>query len=373
METVQLLQPDQWAEQTFGQVQLRDRRRTRRAVKAASGMARDPAASLPKQQQSWKAVKALYLLLDEADVTFEALMDPHWQQTRVRMQAEALVLLVQDTTTLELSDHALMTGLGPIDNTSGQGLLLQTVLAVVPETLAVLGCLVQQPFVRIPAPPKEQRYQRRHREQRETDIWMRLVEQVGQPSGSGLLVHVGDRTADMLPFIRRCLSTQTHFVVRAAQNRRVPTEENAVGHLLDQVRAWPSQDQHRFEVPASHGRHARQTTLQISFGPATLLPPWNDPRGSTEPLPVWMVRVWETEPPPGEAALEWILVTSLETQTCAQAWLQAEWYRCRWAVEEDHQCLKTGCRVEERYVHTAERLIRLLGLLSPVAVRRLAT
>src|SRR5262249_5442616 len=34
-------------------------------------------------------------------------------------------------------------------------------------------------------------------------------------------------------------------------------------------------------------------------------------------------------------------------------------------------CLKTGCRIEARLMHTADRLIRLVGLLSPVAVRLL--
>jgi hypothetical protein len=84
-----------------------------------------------------------------------------------------------------------------------------------------------------------------------------------------------------------------------------------------------------------------------------------------------MVRVWEVDPPAGNAALEWIVVTSLETQTCEQAWQRIEWYRCRWIVEEYHQCLKTGCRIEERQVHTADRFMRLLGLLSPLAVRLL--
>jgi hypothetical protein len=40
-------------------------------------------------------------------------------------------------------------------------------------------------------------------------------------------------------------------------------------------------------------------------------------------------------------------------------------------VEEYRQCLKTGCRLEERQRRTAERLIRLLGLRSPIAVRLL--
>lgn len=130
-----------------------------------------------------------------------------------------------------------MAGLGPIGNGKGRGFLLQTVLAVVPETHTVLGCLAQQPFLRVRAPAHEQRYERRHREQRETDVWMRMVERIGTLVGTGLWVHVGDRGADMLPFLRCCRATQTHFVVRAAQNRRIQAEEQVVGLLLDQVRA----------------------------------------------------------------------------------------------------------------------------------------
>jgi hypothetical protein len=371
MDTETMLTPDRWAEETFGQAQLQDLRRTRRAVKAASLMAHDASASLPKQQQNWKKVKALYRLLDEPDVTFERLMQPHYQQTREQINQEPVVLLVQDTTEIDLTHRAKMSGIGQIGNARGRGFLLQTVLAVVPETQAVLGCLAQKPFVRIPAPPKEQRYQRRFREQRETDIWMEMVERVGPPASPGMLVHVGDRGADLFPFFRACLATQTHFVVRAAQNRRVQQGEEEIGHLLDLVRGWPRQDQQPFEVPASHGKPARQTTLQISFGPLTLLPPWNDPRGNKEPLPLWGVRVWEEEAGEGEEALEWILLTSVETRTPEGAWERVRWYRCRWIAEEYHQCLKTGCRIEHRQVQTADRLMRLLGLLSPLAVRLL--
>jgi hypothetical protein len=40
-------------------------------------------------------------------------------------------------------------------------------------------------------------------------------------------------------------------------------------------------------------------------------------------------------------------------------------------VEDYHHCLKTGCRLEERQVQSADRLIRLLGLLSKLPVRLL--
>lgn len=40
-------------------------------------------------------------------------------------------------------------------------------------------------------------------------------------------------------------------------------------------------------------------------------------------------------------------------------------------VEDYHQGLKTGCRIEARHLHPAERLTRLLGLPAPIAVRLL--
>lgn len=41
-------------------------------------------------------------------------------------------------------------------------------------------------------------------------------------------------------------------------------------------------------------------------------------------------------------------MTSVPTLTVTAAWERVAWYRCRWVVEDDHQCLKTGCRLEQR-------------------------
>lgn len=321
--------------------------------------------------QNWKDVNALYRLLDDVDVTFEGLIQPHFQQTHREVETETVVLLVQDTREIDLTHRGNMAGMGQIGNANGRGMLLQTVLAVVPQTRAILGCLTQKPFVRGRAPQKEQRSQRRHREQRETEVWMQMGEQIGSFPSTSMIVPVGDRGADRFPFFRACLLTHPHFVVRAAQNRSIEHEEQAIDHLLDQVRAWTSQGEHSFLVPASQGRTGRQTQLSISFGPVSILPPCNDPRGSKAPLPLWVVRVWEREGPEGEDPLEWILLTSLPSTHHEQAWQGVDWSRCRWIVEDSHQCLKTGCRMEERPVQSSDRLKRVLGLLSPVAVRLL--
>jgi Transposase DNA-binding/Transposase DDE domain len=371
MNTQDILDPERWAKKTFGSSQLNDIRRTGRAVKAAKRMAENPSANLPAQMQTWKETMALYRLLKEDDVTFEALMQPHWQQTREQALSSPVVLMVQDTTDIDLSHRRKISGVGQIGNERGRGFFVQTVLAVRPQTREVLGCLAQEPFVRIPAPEGEQRYQRRKRDERETDVWMRQVQAIGTPESASMWVHVGDRGADMFPFFQACRSTQTHFLVRAAQNRRVQESEAEISYSLTQARSWPSQASRPFEVPARHGHQARSTQLQLACGQLTLLPPRHEPRAGKDPLTVWVIRVWEEQAPEGEEPLEWILVTSVPTTTLVQAWERVEWYRHRWLVEDYHQCLKSGCRIEERQLQSVDGLIRLLGLLSPLAVRLL--
>ena len=116
MNTQDILDAERWAQKTFGSSQLNDIRRTARTVKAATRMAENPSATLPAQMQTWKETMALYRLLDEEDVTFEGLMQPHWHQTREQMETRPLVLLVQDTSEVDLSHHPKTKGLGQVGN-----------------------------------------------------------------------------------------------------------------------------------------------------------------------------------------------------------------------------------------------------------------
>ena len=150
--------------------------------------------------------------------------------------------------------------------------------------------------------------------------------------------------------------------MRAFENRRIESEEEPQRYLLDEVRTWPAQASRPLQVPASHGRTARSTVVQLACGRVTVLPPRLEKRFSTEPLAVWAMRVWEEQTPAEEEPLEWILVTSVPTTTLEHAWERVGWYEHRWVVEDDHPCLTTGCRLEGRQVQSADRLIRRLGL-----------
>jgi hypothetical protein len=80
-----------------------------------------------------------------------------------------------------------------------------------------------------------------------------------------------------------CRATQTHFLVRAFEHRRIEPEEQPQKYLLDEVRAWPAQASRPLQVPASHGRTARSTVVQLAFGTQTILPPRGENRTSAPP------------------------------------------------------------------------------------------
>jgi hypothetical protein len=69
--------------------------------------------------------------------------------------------------------------------------------------------------------------------------------------------------------------------------------------------------------------------------------------------------------------VEWILLTSEPVRDLTDALRIAGYYGLRWLVEEYHNCLKSGCRVEARQLETAARLQPLIAMLCAVAVRLL--
>ena len=68
------LDVSQWAEQQFGTCELGDKRRTKRLVKLANQVAMKPDAATPKQTENWADCKAAYRLVNQEEVTFDAVI-----------------------------------------------------------------------------------------------------------------------------------------------------------------------------------------------------------------------------------------------------------------------------------------------------------
>jgi hypothetical protein len=371
-----LLDPAAWAAASFRRAALGDARRARRLVATATALAAAPAASLPAALGDPAALKATYRLLHAEAVTIEALTAPVRAQTLAAARTAPVVLLVQDTTELDYTHHPATTDLGPIGDGRGRGYLLQSVLAVAPASgptpRRLLGLAHLEPFLRVPAPRRGERCSERRARPRESDVWARAAAAIGAPTPGTIWVHVGDRGADVFAFLTACRAARADFLVRAVQDRRALADDGTATRVLTAARALPAAPERRsLALPARPGQPARTAEVAVASAPLTIQPP-ADVRDA-QPIPGWVVRVWEPAPPAEIGTpVEWVLLTSVPVPDAAAAWDRVAWYRDRWLVEEYHACLKTGCRLEASQLRDKDALWRLLGLRAPLAVRLLA-
>jgi hypothetical protein len=366
------LDVNRWAEEQFGTCELGDKRRTRRAVRTAAQFASDPSGSTTRQTESWADCKAVYRLMDEEDVTFFALAEPHWQRTRA--QAQGHVLLLGDTTTLDFGIHRNVEGVMPVGNGGGRGFLLHSSLMVAPDTEEIFGLAGQTIYYRRPRPENETFRQRLNRE-RESKIWGEVIELVGPAPPAASFTHVFDRGADNFEVYCRLVLNQVGWVVRAAQLKRklrTPTGERRLDHYLDSL---PVAGTYALSVQANHKQPARTAEVEVRFAPVLVPAPRDCGKFVREcgivAIAMWVVEVREIDPPPGVQRLRWVLFTSHCVESFEDAWRVIGYYEKRPLIEEFHKALKTGARLESRLYRNSRRLEALTGMLSVLAVRLL--
>lgn len=375
-----VLSASEWAARQFAQVDLGDQRLNRRALEMGAKMAAHPEASLPNQMESRSALLGAYRVLNSEKVAMEALLAPHRRQTLETAGRYPVVLMVEDTTELDYTAHASKKGLGPIGDGKGKGLLLHSTLAVVPQDRQVLGLAHAQVVRREPTPKKAPHWKR----SAEAQLWEVSARSVGSPPEGVIWVHVSDRGSDVFEYMAACVDQGKQYLVRAFHNRLLGWDEDApqaeteeARALLDYARSLPAvadpRASYTIHVDATKKQPAREARVVMAWAEVTIPPPSQAPPeiGQHAPIQAWVLRVWEPDPPAGAKRVEWILVSSLPITTVEEALRTVDWYTCRWLAEDYHQCLKTGCRVEETQLDEADDVCRLLGFLIPIAVRLL--
>jgi hypothetical protein len=377
----------------FGGIDLGDKRRNARGVRMAAAMAAQPGASIPKQMGDAHQAKAAYRLLDTPDlVTFHSMAGFHWEKTRREVRALEQVLLLGDTSEIDYTGHPGVTGLELIGNGRGRGMNLHTVLAVDPAKGGQLqGVAWQQVFYRQAADRGKEKQDKP--EDRASRVWADSVKGCGSPAAGKRFVHVTDNGSDDFSYFLACAATGSDFLCRIYQPRKAALGHEATAgerSVTELARSLPALGGKTLELRGRSGqkkkvkvegkRHAstvvrdvpgRVAKLLVSASAVTVFPPADGSHG-TEPLKLWVVRVWEPNPPAGTDAIEWVLLTSLPVPDLEHALKMAEWYGYRWLIEEYHKCLKTGCRIEQRQLENADRLEALLGINVVIAARLLA-
>jgi hypothetical protein len=381
-----MTQARSFGEMNFSHAQLGDKRRTKRLVKLVDQMCHRPGGTLPQKFRSPADLQAFYRLVRQDDVTHAAILDAHRQAAFAEIeQRDTPVLVLHDSTELDFTTHKSLDRLGQIGGGSRRGYITHNSLAVDPQTREVIALCNQVLHRRAKVSKSETNAQRRKRKTRESLLWLKGTEPL---PGDWRLVDVCDRGADTFEFLQHEVNSGRRFVIRSSYNRNIfvghdDPEPSEVGKLHAYARALPAAGTWTLKVtskvevrrPRRKGkkktvkRQAREAKMAVAFASVQIRPSLKK-TGSygSEPLAVWVLRVWEIDPPQGQERLEWVLITNEPIRNFSHAYRVVGWYECRWIIEEFHKGMKTGCRIESPQFTSEDRLQPAIALLSIVTL-----
>jgi Druantia protein DruA/Transposase Tn5 dimerisation domain/Transposase DNA-binding len=372
-ETVHDDDANDWAADEFGRVAFADGRLGQRL----QGLARDfyarPVAPINQACNGDEGkIKGAYRFFNNPQVDMDRLLKPHIEATARRIQDEAVVLAVQDTTSLNYTTHRAMAGIGPINTRAdgAQGLKLHDTLAFTPDGVP-LGVL----HIACWARDAQDRRSAKERkalpiEDKESERWLksyRRVSEIQVLCPDTRLVSVGDREADIYELFQEAANTPNgpDLLVRANRScqRKITEEHFLWAHLESQPIAGGLE----LYIPGKGGKKARTAVLDIRHAEVDIKPP-KRLKGS-DPMTLWAIYAHEPNPPTGTESVEWLLLTTVETTDLDQACERLSWYATRWNIEVYHRVLKSGCRIEDRRLGSAETLQACLAIDLVVAWR----
>jgi len=362
---------EDWAEEEFGKADLGDRRLSKRLVSLARDFYSNPQANVAQACGSRAKSKAAYRFFDHPDTTMDRVLAQHYEATVARSSHESVVLAAQDTTTLNYTAHPATEDLGPIGYRldKGVGLILHETLAFNVQGTP-LGLLDVQCWARDPADfGKKKRRRKLSIEQKESKKWLvsfRKVAEAQRRCPKTTWVSVGDREADIYELFELACKdgSGARLLVRASQDRILAQEQ---GHLWEKVNEQPICGIHEVRVPRRGSRAARVARLAVRFAAVTLRPPQN--KSKLGDLSIWAVLAREVEAPGNVEPIEWMLLTSSEVSGFDDAIERLSWYAVRWGIEVYHRTLKSGCKIEQRQLGSADRIETCLAIDMVVAWR----
>lgn len=367
-----------WVEEEFAGARVHDERLRRRLYTLAQDFFAQPGELIPQACRGSRAKsKAAYRFFGNELVDMQSLLKGHVEATAQRVGKHQVVLAVQDTTTLNYTAHPGTAGLGPINTKSDQavGLILHDTMAFSSEGTP-LGLLDVQCWARDPeeAGKKAQRKERPI-EQKESVKWLRsyrALAEVQQLCPHTTLVSVGDREADLHELFHEAQQTPSgpKLLVRAERTRQrqvEAAEAEAHEYLWEKMPAEPVAGHQEVHIPRNGSRAARTAKLEVRSASVTLRPPKDKELAD---VPMWAVYAREVDSPPEVTSpLQWMLLTTVAVSSFAQAVERLRWYALRWGIEVYHRVIKSGCRIEDRQLNSADRIESCLAIDLVVAWR----
>jgi len=373
-------QTTEWIEDELAGIDLGDRRLNKRCGRILERLAADPQASINGACRGWAETHAAYQFFNHKAVDEHRVLAPHRLATLARMKSFPVVLLVQDTTELDYTRIKKLAGAGPLEKQRRRGFYNHLQVAFTPQRLC-LGVVSMRLWARDDETfdtCKQRKYA--PLEEKESHRWLegyRNACRIAEESPPTQIVSISDREGDIYECFLEAQQPgpprRADWIIRASVNRNLPEPDPEAGSccygkLFDAIAQAPVLGKRIVRIPKTSKRKARKAKVTIRARRIRLKAPYRRDVCLPE-LEVNVILVKEESPPDGEEPLVWLLLTSLPIGRFAEVLRVVDYYACRWQIEVYFRVLKTGCRVEDIQLETAERLRPCLALYEIVAWR----
>jgi len=366
---------------------LGDLRLSKRLGLITEAAIRRPSVGFPRMMGSEAALEGLYRFMNNQRVTPEAILSPHMDGTRKRASENKLTYVVHDSTEFCYKREQPPEDMGYLRQ-GNRGFLGHFSLAIDPSRAGLPLGLVSMEITNRTGERKGKRPTREVLADptRESLRWLRGVSASHeQLSSAGHIVHLMDREGDSYELFSHIVGLDDGFVIRIKSNRKIlPDEDMGPTHLFDALddfgvmmerdvrisaRAMAKVPRKvRFHPP----RATRLAHLEIRAGSVVVNVPRHTSKfGLPEEIRLNAVHVRELDPPDGEAAVDWKLLTTMDASSEEEVAAIVDAYRQRWIIEEYFKALKTGCAFLKRQFDSMPALLNSLAMLAPVAWRLL--
>jgi hypothetical protein len=368
---------------------LGDVRLNKRLKSLVKSLGANPNHSIPAASDSRADWEAAYRFFDNDRVTPEKVLAPHYAATLERVRQCKSVVLVQDTTVVDLTrPNQQVEGAGRLMTESQYGVFYHPLMAFTEKSLA-LGMAWNKHWTREPAPQgltTKQKARIRYQtpiEDKESIRWIegiRAAVGVAQQCPETECICVGDSESDIYETLSELVHiSEQNFklIVRAGQERKTDGQGDWLAaarksECLFKCSVDVSARRAKFRSKANYNRQAdrdaRVAEMEVRVCAVTLKPPCRPDR-KLPPVTVNLVLCEEPKPPDGCEPIQWLLATNLPITSVDEVQRVLDAYCIRWQIEIFFKTLKSGCRIEERLFEALPRTMNALALYSIVAWR----
>jgi Transposase DNA-binding len=378
------LRDKDWIDQETASCHFSDLRLNRRFGKLLGQMGEYIGSPVPMACQDWANTKAAYRFFSSDRVHEAEILAGHLDATRERVaRSDGSILVLHDTTefifkrekdtAIGLLHRAMRgTGAGALGRPQPRticGLLMHSSLAVttegLPLGLAAVKFWTRKEFKGCNALKKKINPTRIPIEEKESFRWLENLRQAtALLAPTQRLVHIADREGDIYELFCAAEQVQTHFLIRTCVDRLANDGDCTVAVEMKKA---PKRGVHRLMVKDKDGEPS-EAVLEIKYRRIRVLPPIGKQSQYPE-LTLTVLHAVERGKPKNREKIDWKLITNLPVESLAQAIEKLKWYAMRWKIEIFHKILKSGCRVEESKLRTAERLVNLIAVCCVVGWR----